>query len=133
MTTERMAQCSCGALRIRCSGEPMRRSVCHCEACRRRTGSAFAFNVTFEADQVAPGGDERVYVRKADSGRTCTFHFCPACGATVYYTIEVRPGRVTVPGGAFGTPNSFEPTVSVYNHRRESWVAITPSCDLVEE
>ena len=132
MTIERTARCTCGALQISCTGEPVRRSVCHCEACRHRTGSAFSFNITYAVEQVEPSGDARTYVRQADSGRTCTYSFCPTCGATVFYTIEMRPGKVSVPGGGF-PPNSFEPSASVYNARRERWIEIRPSGGLVEE
>ncbi|TGQ96184.1 aldehyde-activating protein, partial [Mesorhizobium sp. M4B.F.Ca.ET.203.01.1.1] len=47
----RRAECSCGQLSATCSGEPVRISVCHCLDCKRRTGSAFSYNVRFaEAD-----------------------------------------------------------------------------------
>lgn len=132
MSSEHIASCSCGALRIRCRGEPTRRSICHCDACRRRTGSAFSFNITFGVDQVTVEGDARTYVRRADSGRTCTFHFCPICGSTGFYTLEMRPGFVSVPAGSFGSAQPFEPAVSVYNHVREPWLEIRPAGGLVE-
>ena len=43
----RRAECACGQLSAVCSGEPMRVSVCHCLACKRRTGSAFSYNARF--------------------------------------------------------------------------------------
>lgn len=133
MIAQRTAGCSCGALQVRCSGEPMRISLCHCRACRQRTGSAFSFNVTFDEAQVEPSGASTVYRRQADSGRWCTFNFCPFCGATVFYTIEVRPGKVTVPAGAFAEPNGFQPKVSVYGAQRERWFAFDAQCLIDEE
>lgn len=111
----------------------MRVSLCHCEACRRRTGSAFSFNVTFDEAQVEPSGPSSVFRRRAESGRWCTFHFCPACGATVFYTLEVRPGKSTVPAGAFAEPNAFQPMLSVSNTQRERWLAFEPPGQIVEE
>lgn len=133
MIAERTAGCSCGALQVRCKGDPMRISLCHCVACRRRTGSAFSFNVTFDEAQVEPSGESSVFRRQAESGRWCTFHFCPTCGATVFYAIEIRPGRITVPAGAFAEPNAFQPLASVYNAQRERWLAFDPQCPIVEE
>jgi hypothetical protein len=46
MTTRR-AECSCGQLSATCSGQPYRLSVCHCLACKRKTGSAFGFGAGF--------------------------------------------------------------------------------------
>lgn len=133
MIAERKAGCSCGALTVTCKGEPIRVSLCHCDACRRRTGSAFGFNITFDEAQVEPSGPSSVYRRQADSGRWCTFNFCPACGATVYYTIEARPGKVTVPAGVFDERHAFRPKVSVYSAQRERWFAFDTQCPIAEE
>ena len=55
MTTRR-AECSCGQLSATCSGEPVRIAVCHCLACKRKTGSAFGFGAWFGKDDVLIGG-----------------------------------------------------------------------------
>lgn len=36
---ERVARCHCGALQAAVRGKPEWVNVCHCKACRRRTGS----------------------------------------------------------------------------------------------
>ncbi len=130
---EHTASCSCGAVRARCKGEPVRRSICSCQACRQRTGSAFSFNITYDAGQVQTSGAARTYTRRGNSGRTCTYSFCPDCGATVFYALESRPGRISIPAGAFGEANLFEPAIEVYRARREAWLRFEPSCGLAEE
>ena len=50
--TTRHAACSCGALKLTTTGEPIRVSVCHCLACQRRTGSAFGYQARFPRDRV---------------------------------------------------------------------------------
>lgn len=37
----RTATCCCGQTSIEVSGEPVFHCVCHCDNCKRRTGSAF--------------------------------------------------------------------------------------------
>ena len=37
---ERRARCCCGRLSVRVRGEPVINGLCHCDDCRRRTGSA---------------------------------------------------------------------------------------------
>lgn len=123
MSPDRVAQCTCGSVQALCRGEPARVSLCHCLACKRRTGSAFSWNATFLRDQVTTSGLASHYTRRSDEGRWCTFHFCPGCGATVFYEIEVRPGKVSIPVGAFAEPGFPEPTVSVHGRTQESWVA----------
>lgn len=128
--TVRTARCLCGRVSIECRGAPVRVSVCHCDDCRRRTGSAFGVQVRYAQADATPAGDPAVYVRTADSGRTATHRFCPACGATVWWTMERDPGLVVVPGGAFADRDLPPPTVEVYAARRYPWCALTAGAGL---
>jgi hypothetical protein len=108
---QREAACSCGQLQVVIEGEPVRVSVCHCLACQRRTGSAFGFQARFSRDRVRIEGRSREFIRRSDEGEVRTFHFCPACGATVYYMLGSQPDVVAIPVGAFADP-SFRPPIS---------------------
>ena len=120
------ASCRCGALSVRCTGDPVRNSVCHCIACKQRTGSAFAWNLTFREEQVEIIGASAVFSSTSDSGGTARHHFCTTCGGTVYYDISARPGMISVPAGAFGLVDPGEPTVSVYEERMAPWLELRP-------
>ena len=115
------AACSCGQLRVAVAGEPVRLSVCHCLACQRRSGSAFAVQARFHADDVRIEGEHREYLRISDKGDARTFSFCPTCGGTVYLKRENAPDIVAVPVGAFADPTFPKPTVSVWGKRRHGW------------
>jgi hypothetical protein len=104
----------------------VRISICHCLACQRRTGSAFGFQARFPRDQVRIAGASREYVRLSDAGVERTFHFCPDCGATVYYVSPAEPDVVAVPVGAFADPAFPQPRFSVWESRRHAWVAPPP-------
>ena len=121
MTTERTASCRCGALAAVARGEPARVSVCHCSACKRRTGSAFSYNSTWIEEQVEVRGAAESFRRTGEEGHWCEYRFCPSCGSTVVYRIERRPGMVSIPVGAFADPDFPEPTVSVYGEVRHRW------------
>ncbi len=122
--TSRDALCSCGQLHLTAEGDPIRISMCHCLACQRRTGSAFAIQARFASTQVRIVGRHSDYVRTSDEGDERTFHFCPDCGATVFYTLSTVPDVVAVPIGAFcgaGLPATDRfgvrvSTASVANH-----------------
>jgi hypothetical protein len=120
--TTREATCTCGQLKARTSGEPIRISVCHCLTCQRRTGSPFAMQARFERANFSVQGQEKTYVRTGDSGNECVFHFCPECGSTVYYHLETAPDVFAVPVGAFADPTFPEPKFSVYESRKHSWI-----------
>jgi hypothetical protein len=121
---ERRASCSCGKLSAVARGEPIRISICHCHACQRRTGSVFGAQARFPEAEVTIDGASTVYVRTGDSGGTARFHFCPACGATVYYLIDQMAGTVAIPVGAFADRTFPAPKVSVYEDRRHPWAGI---------
>ena len=104
----------------------MRISICHCLACQRRTGSAFALQARFPASRVEVVGRFSEYTRTSDSGERRTFRFCPECGATVFYTTEDAGDLVAVPIGAFGDPSFPAPTVAVYESRRHPWLSLAP-------
>jgi hypothetical protein len=122
--TTRLASCSCGQLSAACEGEPVRISMCHCLACQRRTGGTFGVQARFPRDKVAITGESTAYVRIGDSGNSATFHFCAACGATVYYRIDHIPDVIAVPVGAFADPTFPTPKISVYESRKHAWTGI---------
>jgi hypothetical protein len=121
----RRAECACGQLSAVCSGEPVRVSVCHCLACKRRTGSAFSFNARFGEADVAIQGRAAEFTRIGDEGGRVTYAFCPECGVTVHYRIDAQPGVVAIPAGAFADLAFPPPRVSVYHDsRRYPWAEI---------
>src|SRR5690606_38563116 len=108
----RAAECSCGQLGLVAEGEPLRVSICHCLACQRRSGSAFAVQARFPAQAVAIRGRSHQYVRTGDEGGSCRFHFCLECGTTVYFVPDSIPDVVSVPVGVFADPGFPPPQVS---------------------
>ncbi|MFD0739776.1 GFA family protein [Lysobacter koreensis] len=126
---ERLASCSCGQLTAHVAGEPVRVSICHCLACQRRTGCAFSHQARFLRANVSPSGISSEFVLAGDEGPGAKFHFCPRCGATVYYEPLSMPDYVSVPVGAFADPGFPPPSVSVYEERMHSWVVPPASAE----
>jgi hypothetical protein len=123
--TDRTASCRCGQLRAAVTGEPVRESVCHCLHCKKRSGSAFAVQARWPADQVRIEGKSNSWVNVADSGNRITFHFCPGCGSDVHYEIDGKfDGLVAIPLGALDDPYFAAPAFSVWEERKHDWVEI---------
>jgi hypothetical protein len=119
--TDRTASCSCGQLRLTCEGEPVRISICHCLECQKRTGSVFGAQARFSRERVTIEGHATQWTRLGDSSEPATFHFCPVCGATVYWEAAGAPGFIAVAVGAFADPGFPPPHVSVYEERQHPW------------
>jgi hypothetical protein len=60
-------------------------------------------------------------MRRADSGRTVTFSFCPDCGGTVFWEAERAPDLIAVAVGTFADPGFEKPSLSVGERRIHTW------------
>ena len=117
----RKASCCCGAASIEVIGEPTLNGVCHCENCRRRTGSAFGWSAYFLNSQViGKVGDFAEHRIRDEQVRS----FCIACGTTLFWTSAFMPGQTGVAGGAFIEPPLPEPGLSATAHKRIGWVSL---------
>jgi hypothetical protein len=126
----RHAACSCGQLRVACEGEPVRISMCHCLACQKRTGSVFGVQARFPREKVVAAGDDATFVRIAESGNTITYHFCPACGSTLYWEGAGFPELIAVAIGNFADPGFPPPRISVFEGKRHPWALSTADLKL---
>jgi len=106
--------------------------MCHCLACQKRTGSVFGVQARFPEEEVAIEGRSTQWERTGDDGYTLQFHFCPTCGATVFYRANFMPGAVAITVGSFADPSFPPPKVAVYEHRRHPWAEM-PGLDIQHE
>lgn len=123
----RQAECSCGQLRVRCRGDSSKVSICHCDACRRRTGSAFGISALYLRSNVAITGESRDFTRNSDAGFPVTLHFCPHCGSTVYWESSRKPDMFGIGIGAFADPAFPMPAQSIVDARRYDWITFPDS------
>lgn len=125
---ERRATCHCGALVIRCEGEPAKVSLCHCFDCQRRTGSLFSVAAFFPRPSlVREGGSANSFHRASASGFGVTFHFCPECGSSLWWEPERLPHLVGVAAGAFADPGFPMPEQAVWSDERHGWLELPPA------
>lgn len=123
--SSRVATCSCGQLQVQVEGEP-EVGICHCLACQRRTGSAFATLAAFSAPFHVEGVASE-YVRESGrGGERYRFRFCPTCGTNLFHTIQGDESFVLVAVGGFADPGFPAPRDSVWTSRKHAWVALPP-------
>lgn len=86
--------CHCGGVRYSVSGEMMHHAVCHCEDCRKHSGSPMVPWIAFAKDALTvDSGSPKVY-RSSENGER---HFCPDCGTGLFYFNEqILPGIVDI-------------------------------------
>ena len=66
--------CLCGAVRYRSDAEPLMQVICHCETCRKNSGSAFSMNVAVPQDalRIESGSPRRYEDHSGASAKSST-------------------------------------------------------------
>jgi len=110
--------CLCGQVRFEIEGEFDRFFFCHCQRCRKGTGTAHAanlFSATAKLTWLA-GQDKVTQYNVPDSRHARTF--CSACGGALP---RERPGILVVPAGCLDTDVHTPPTAHIFIASRANW------------
>jgi hypothetical protein len=122
--TGRVASCACGQLSLTTNGEPFRVSICSCTQCQKRTGSIYGVGAYFRAECVETiQGSVKTFTRSSDAVRWLTFNFCPDCGTTLFWEMEL-PGIIGVAVGTFPDRSFPEPEVAVWTQHCFDWAPL---------
>lgn len=108
----------CGAVTFTASHVPTTAGICHCDMCRRWTGSAL-IGVSVPKDAVTWTGADCIRVVKSSSWAERAF--CTTCGTGLYFRVTMDSDYskdVELPLGLFDDPNGFEITNEIYIDRK---------------
>ena len=82
-------QCSCGAIRYRLDGSLGRIANCHCRACRRAHGAAFATGAVVQSAELKlTAGEDCVSEYPMREGAR---YFCARCGSRLFNRSASNP------------------------------------------
>jgi hypothetical protein len=118
MSDKHSGSCLCGAIKFEVHGAFERFFLCHCEYCRKDTGSAHAanlFSTTAKLKWIA--GEDKTSFFNLPSTRhgRC---FCSTCGSALPYTT----GKfLIVPAGSLDTEVSIRPDAHIFIASRAGW------------
>ena len=114
-------KCLCGKVTYSISSSPLRMGQCHCEDCRRTSGTGHISNAFFAASAVTIEGETASYNTDADSGATLTRFFCPSCGSRLFGKNSSKPDAISVTAGTLNNSDWFKPNFIVYNRAKPVW------------
>jgi hypothetical protein len=120
----RIASCQCREFRIIVEAEPDIVSICHCQICQRRTGVPFTCNAYFPKSKVRLEGERKIYTRDCPDGRKLHNYFCPTCGSTLGWTMDLRPNHFGVAVGCFNDRNFPAPVQSIWEQEMYAWAVL---------
>jgi hypothetical protein len=119
--------CLCGAVRYVVDGDIGAAGYCHCEDCRRVSGSAFGVSVRVDANRFRiVQGSPKGFSKKGDSGRMVTRYFCPDCGSQLYTVPPLHPDLCFLKAGSLDDPSVVRPDRQAWVRSRVTWAAIAP-------
>jgi hypothetical protein len=120
--------CTCGHVRYQLTSDPLIVHCCHCSWCQRQTGSAFAINALFVAEEVKLlKGKVKAEMVDSPSGKGQRIARCPHCDIAVwsnYYMGGIREGIRFIRVGTLDDPDQLPPDVHIYTSTRQSWFQI---------
>ena len=122
MTLERTGGCLCGAVRFTARLKDTNFGACHCEMCRRWTGSAL-LGITVPEGDVTWHGTDHIATRQTSDWAMRAW--CRDCGAGLYFKVtQDSPwkGNVELPIGILDDASGLTMTNEIYiDHKPDSY------------
>jgi len=113
--------CACGAVRYRVHGPPVVVAQCHCETCRRISGTGHTIGAMFPAGALVLDGDTAEFGYVSDTGSTVTKGFCPRCGSPIFGKNTGSPAHVTLSLGTMDDAAGLEVQVVIHAGDAACW------------
>jgi len=117
--------CLCTKVRFQYTGEVGNAAYCHCEDCRRCTGSAFNISLGFDTDKFEiTSGAVKEFIATADSGNVLTRHFCGDCGSPIFTSSVGDTAKIYIKAGVLDNPDLVKPVHQSWTSSAVSWSKI---------
>ncbi|KAK1987474.1 glutathione-dependent formaldehyde-activating enzyme [Colletotrichum cereale] len=125
--------CLCGAVKYTVAGGHGFTVLCHCNSCRKFTGSSFGANSLVDRKSLTvqdPASKISMYSAKtADSGDTLVRSFCSVCGSSLFAATHEFSDKVAVTSGTMNGVQGVKgdklwaPKLEFFCKRKATWLA----------
>ncbi len=106
--------CLCGSVNYKSNSDPLVIQNCHCDQCRKATGSVYLTNLFIKEENFEITGEVNNYTHLSDSGNNMTKYFCPNCGSQVFGKNSGRPGIITIRAGTVNEKDIIKPIRNLF-------------------
>jgi hypothetical protein len=115
--------CLCGSVQYEIDGEPLALLYCHCEECRRATGSSLNTSIFVRRGdfRIVSGNDALSFHESSPGNRR---HFCSRCGSPVFKHFPEPPNLITVRAGTLDTDPGIQPSGHIWVSEKAPWYEI---------
>lgn len=112
-------RCYCGAVSFEVDGQSDWVGHCHCESCRRASGSVMTTFAGFRIEQVTfTGADPNRF--STDDGVTRSF--CGRCGSPVSFQHRKEPGEIHLHLGLFDDIDQLPAEDHSFRNEKADWL-----------
>ncbi|WP_209009200.1 GFA family protein [Pseudovibrio japonicus] len=128
----RTGRCMCGAVTYKIEGDPIVVAQCHCEECRRVSGTGHTVGAMFRAEQVDISGRFEQYVYTSSKDSQVTKAFCPNCGSPVFGRNTNATEHMTLPLGTMDNADDLEVQVVIFDRDKQHWDVLPETAVIFE-
>ena len=106
--------CLCGSVNYKSNSDPLVIQNCHCDQCRKATGSVYLTNLFIKEENFEITGEVNNYTHLSDAGNNMTKYFCLNCGSQVFGKNSGRPGIITIRAGTVNEKDIIKPIRNLF-------------------
>ena len=106
--------CLCGSVNYKSNSDPLVIQNCHCDQCRKATGSVYLTNLFIKEENFEITGEVNNYRHLSDAGNNMTKSFCPNCGSQVFGKNSGRPRIITIRAGTVNEKDIIKPIRNLF-------------------
>ncbi|MEP3047371.1 MAG: GFA family protein [Roseibium sp.] len=121
MTKKYSGKCLCGAFSYVAYGKPVIVAQCHCEECRRLSGTGHTVGAMFSSDEVILDGALTEFEYISENGSRVTKAFCTTCGSPIYGRNTRLPDHITLTLGTMDDANELSVEVVIFERHKQLW------------
>ncbi|MEM7253571.1 MAG: GFA family protein [Pseudomonadota bacterium] len=121
-------RCLCEAVQFSTQADNAKVLVCHCEDCRRSSGSLLHVGVLVPREGFSVDGDVRAFTKASDEGRPIVRRFCAICGSGLWNELAHLPDKLMLKAGSLDAiPDHLAPDVEIFTTRKSGWLDVMPA------
>jgi len=114
-------KCLCGAITYLAEGPPIVVAQCHCEECRRLSGTGHTIGAMFSSKNVTVDGKLSLFSYSSSKNSEVTKAFCANCGSPVYGINTRTPDHITLTLGTMDDASQLKVEVVIFERDKPHW------------
>ena len=114
--------CGCENVKYTIKDKPLFTQACHCNNCKKSTGSSFVIHTMIFEDDFIVNGKVSSTELPTGSGKGYRAFFCEICGVYLYCKYNVALGRVAIRTKTLNNP--LRPQAHIFVKDKDPWIEI---------